>query len=74
MTNEDDGVTGTWVKYYDVFGACFEDHGQPTVGQARRKYDRLRMDASVTFAQWGVKSVEGHLTLGEFVRPADVDG
>lgn len=65
---QDHGVTGTWVKYYDTYGMCWEDHGQPTVDSARRKYQRLVKDPSVTFAQWGAQTVDGPITLGEY-RP-----
>ncbi len=58
----------SWVKYYDQFGFCWEDHSLP-LAEARAKYERLTADRSVTFAQFGAKTSEGNITLGEYRKP-----
>lgn len=64
--NEDQGVTSVWVKYYDGFGRCWEDHGLATVAEARAKYKRLLTDQSTVFAQFGARTVDGSIVLGEY--------
>jgi hypothetical protein len=70
--DEDHGVKSAWVKYYDGFGRCWEDHGMRTVAEARAKWKRLLADDSVAFAQFGAHTADGSIVLGEYRKHQEI--
>jgi len=56
-----------WIKWQIRNNRMHERHDL-TVDQARDKYRSLVDEPSVSFAQWGAKTAEGNITLGELRR------